>query len=127
MSQYNWMVFIVALVAPFASGQTVSGPCDSLVPTVTTADIFLFEDTQEELTADSAAADPFFTQLHAKATNALIEAHGDVFDFVGFFVSSDPPRAQTGYTSYYSIVNDVSGLGMNMFNARSSLGWSMRN
>ena len=86
---------------------------------VTTQDFFLFEDSAGLL------AGPYgFSQLQTmmvKATNALMAQQGDVFDFVGFWLSYKP-SSTIGAAFYLGIENDVSGIGQGAFNSRPSLG-----
>ena len=56
------------------------------VPTVTQADIFLFEDTAGLLLTNYSNGQR--NNLMAQATNALLVSEGDVFDFVGFFYNT---------------------------------------
>ena len=89
------------------------------VPTVTAADIFPFEDTASLLQTNFTNCDLFL--LMAQATNAVLAANGDNFDFVGFFINF-PPDHQIGSAFYLGLENATSGLGQGNFNFRPQLG-----
>ena len=93
----------------------VTGP----VPTVTCKDIFAFEDTDGVLLTDYTDCE--IADLMVDASNALMTAHGDNFDFIGFFVNFDPFK-KIGRAFYFDIENDVSGLGLPLFNDRAFYG-----
>ena len=89
------------------------------VPTVTAADITPFEDSASLLLTNFS--DCQLIDLMADATNAVLAAEGDNFDFIGFFVNFTPDH-QIGSAFYASLENDVSGIGLNIFNLRLSRG-----
>ncbi|MEE8169405.1 MAG: hypothetical protein V3T70_02545 [Phycisphaerae bacterium] len=89
------------------------------VPTVTTSDIFPFEDSASVLITNFSDAQ--LIDLMADATNALLATHGDNFDFVGFFVNFVPDH-QIGSAFYAGLENDVSGIGLSLANNRAAAG-----
>jgi len=105
-------------VRPAATGR--GGPVLAVnVPTVTTADIFPFEDTASILLTNFSNCQLF--NLMTQATNALLAAEGDNFDLVGFFVNFTPNH-QIGSAFYLGLENSITGLGQGSFNFRPSLG-----
>ncbi|MEE8170724.1 MAG: hypothetical protein V3T70_09265, partial [Phycisphaerae bacterium] len=104
-------------VAPRGAGGF--GVRDGDVLMVTTSDIFPFEDSASVLTTNFSDAQLF--DLMTDATNALLAAHGDNFDFVGFFLNF-VPNHQFGAAFYLSLENDVSGIGLDFFNFRAAVG-----
>ncbi len=115
-------------VLPKVAPRTQFGPAGKAiaggptVPVVTADDIFLFEDTADIL-ATTDFTDGELFGLMADATNQVLAAHGDNFDFVGFFLNFDAHH-QIGAAFYLGIENDVEGIGLSPFNFRSSLGVS---
>ena len=91
------------------------------VPTVTQADIFPWEDTAQLLLTNFS--DGALFDLMASASNDLLTAHGDNFDFVAFFLNFDADH-QLGSAFYLGIFSDVTGLGDTAFDFRASLGLS---
>jgi len=89
------------------------------VPTVTTADIFPFEDSASLLLTNFTQGQ--LANLMAQATNALLAVEGDNFDFVGFFLNFAPTPPH-GLSVYRGLENTVSGIGQGVFNARPALG-----
>ena len=63
----------------------------------------------------------------ADVANAVMAVHGDEFDFIGVWLNFDPHHT-IGSAVYFSIENDVSGIGINpdvgteIFNSRPELG-----
>ena len=94
-------------IPPIAPRQANAGPVDP-TPCLTVDHIFLFEDTDQVLISDFS--DGELLALMADAANALMAAHGDVYDFVGYFVNFDPHHL-IGAAFYMPIFNDVMGIG----------------
>ena len=94
---------------------------------VTADDLFLYEDTNSLLLTDFSNGD--LISLMADAANALLIAHGDNFDFVGFWLNFAPHHT-IGAAFYKLIENDVLGIGdvgapigePTLFNIRPDLG-----
>lgn len=106
---------------PQVAGRTVFGGHlrGGGVPTVTTADITPFEDSASLLLTNFS--DGELLGLMAQATNDVIAAEGDNFDFVGFFVNFIPDH-QIGAAFYAGLENDVSGIGLGIGNDRPAAG-----
>ncbi len=85
---------------------------------VTGADLFAYEDTNALLQQpfDFGVAVPFMIE----AANALVAAHGDSFDFVGFLTNYDPGQILSVF--YSPISNDVQGIGQSLFDDSVALG-----
>ena len=87
--------------------------------------IFPFEDTNSVLIGAASPGELF--ALMADAANAVVAAHGDDFDFVGYWMNFDP-SFQLGAAFYLPIQNDVLGIGdpslagTPIFNQGSALG-----
>lgn len=88
-------------------------------PTMTCKDIFAYEDTGGLLLTDYTEAD--FVDLMVDAANAVMVAHGDNFDFIGFFVNFDPFK-KFGRAFYFGIENNTLGIGQGLFNDRAFYG-----
>jgi hypothetical protein len=82
-------------------------PADG-VRCVTREHIFTYEDS-ERLLADLYDPAELY-DLMVDAANALIAAHGDEFDFVGFWTNFDPGLL-LGTAFYFQVSNDVLGIG----------------
>lgn len=89
------------------------------VPTVTPSDIFPFEDSASLLTTNFSDGQLF--NLMAQASNALMSAHGDNYDFIGFFLNFVPDH-QIGSAFYLGLENTTTGLGQGTFNFRPNFG-----
>ena len=61
--------------------------------------------------------------LMADAANAVLAAHGDNFDFIGYWVNFEPHH-RIGAAFYMQLVNDVQGIGSSIFDRRQSLGFA---
>ncbi len=85
------------------------------VPVVTRADVFLYEDSGDVLSFEHVPADVHVI-LH-DASEAVIAAHGDVFDFIGFFSNFDF-HGPTATAMNYRLYNDVTGIGMLVSDSR---------
>ncbi|MCH8879499.1 MAG: hypothetical protein IID34_06400, partial [Planctomycetes bacterium] len=83
------------------------------------ADLFLFEDTAGLLL--TAFSNAQLDVLMVQAANAVLAAHGDNFDFIGFWLDF-VPHHQIGAAFYLGMENDVSGIGLLIFNHRTSYG-----
>ncbi|MFQ5462492.1 MAG: hypothetical protein ACE5E5_07675 [Phycisphaerae bacterium] len=110
---------------PEVAPRTRFGPADNnlggfVVPTVTPSDIFPFEDSADLIASTNFSSGALFG-LMAMATNEVLAAHGDNFDFVAFFINF-VPNHQIGAAFYLGIENDVSGIGLNTFNNRPAFG-----
>lgn len=81
--------------------------------------IFRFEDSDELLLNNFSAG--ALLDLMAQAANAVVAAHGDNFDFVGFWTNFVPHHT-IGAAFYHAIENDVNGIGLGLFNNRSAEG-----
>lgn len=104
-------------------GRGPSGP-----QAVSPDDIFAYEDSASLLLTNFSFDD--LEMLMVDAANALMLAHGDSFDFVGFFLNFTPDHT-IGAAFYSPIENDINGVGdmggflglpNPTFNLRSSLG-----
>ena len=95
--------------------QLAGGPQQCL----TGAHIFAFEDTQQLLLTNfsNAALLDFMSQ----GANALLAAHGDNFDFIGFWVNFTPHHT-VGAAFFSFVENDVSGIGLDIFDDRVAKG-----
>ncbi len=114
-----------AVKLPEVEPRTRFGPTESnvagfIVPTVTPSDIFVYEDSTDLLASTNFSSGALFA-LMANATNEVLAAHGDNFDFVAFFLNFVPDH-QIGAAFYLGIENDVAGIGLNPFNNRPSFG-----
>ena len=70
--------------------------------------IFAFEDTDSVLLTNYSNAQ--LVDLMVEASNALLAARGDIFDFIGFWVNFNPDHLLG--TAFYKLVsNDVLGIG----------------
>jgi hypothetical protein len=92
-------------IPPIAPRPANAGPVDP-TPCLTVDHFFLFEDTDQVLVSDFS--DGELIAVLADAANALMAVHGDVYDFIGFFLNFYPDH----YRAYYvTIFNDVTGIG----------------
>ncbi len=81
--------------------------------------IFAYEDTDQVLLTNFSTGE--LIGLMNDATNAVIQAWGDNYDFIGFWVNFTPHH-QIGAAFYLGIENDVLGIGNSVFNARPDFG-----
>ena len=94
-------------------------------PCLSTLHVFPFEDTAQVLLTNFS--DGQLLNLMADGANALMAAHGDNFDFIGYWLNFVPDHT-IGSAFYMPIENDVSGIGdpstvgTPIFNNRVSLG-----
>ena len=86
---------------------------------LTTDHIFPFEDTDGLLLTGFSTGQ--LIDLMVVAANEVMTAHGDNFDFVGFWVNFVPDH-QVGSAFYMGIENTVSGLGNGLFDNRAGMG-----
>jgi hypothetical protein len=86
---------------------------------LTTDDIYLFEDTDELLLTDFTVEQ--IKNLMASAVNDLMSVHGDIYDYAGFWLNFDPHHT-IGGAFFWSIENDVSGIGRELFDYRPDYG-----
>ena len=79
------------------------------MPCLSPAHVFAFEDTDEILLSNYSTGQ--LIDLMASGANALMAAHGDVFDFVGFWLNFAPHHV-IGTAAYIALENDVTGIGV---------------
>ncbi len=95
------------------------------LPCLSAAHVFPFEDTDQLLLTNFS--DGELLGIMADAANAMIAAHGDVYDFIGYFLNFDADHT-IGAAFYMPIFNDVAGIGdpstvgTPIFDNRASLG-----
>lgn len=89
------------------------------VPVVTADDVFPYEDSAGLLLTNFSTTDLLL--FMGQAANALMVEHGDNFDLAGFFVNFTPNH-QIGSAFYFGLANDVSGIGLEIFQDRASWG-----
>jgi hypothetical protein len=87
--------------------------------TLTTNDVFIYEDS-DDLLVSNFTDDELFLFM-GDATTALIDKHGDNFDFVGFFINFQADH-QLGAAFYLGLENLVDGIGLNNFIRRALWG-----
>ena len=104
----------IPVVAPGNARRAAGSPL-----CLTPEQIFPFEDTGGLLLTNFSTGQ--LLDLMAVAANDVMAAHGDNFDFVGFWVNFVPDH-QIGAAFYAGIENTVSGLGHNLFNNRANMG-----
>lgn len=92
-----------------------AGGASTMIP----ADIFPFEDSNSVLLSNFSNGQMF--SLMIDATNAVLSSHGDNFDFVAFFINF-VPHHQIGGAFYAGVENNVSGIGLSIFNNRAANG-----
>ena len=92
----------IPVVAPRQEG--TAGPPRCL----TREHVFPFEDTSSLLLTNFDTCQLF--ALMTDAANALLTAHGDNYDFIGYFLSFAPAN-QIGAAFYAGIENEVTGIG----------------
>lgn len=95
------------------------GAAAAVTPLATQDDLFLYEDSAGVLLTNYSDAQ--LNTLMADATNALLSEHGDNFDFVAFFVDFGAFR-QIGGAFFNFLENDVTGIGLPIFNDRPFFG-----
>ncbi len=83
-------------------------PAGSPQQCLTPEHIFPYEDTNELLLTNFSSAE--LTNLMVEAANSLLATHGDIYDFIGFWVNFDPDHL-IGAAFYKLISNDVEGIG----------------
>ncbi len=110
-------------VPPIPAVRKLAGP--PVAPCLSPAHIFPFEDSDQVLLANYSNAQ--IVNLMVEAANSLMAVHGDIYDFVGFWVNFVPHHT-IGTAFYKFIENDVSGIGdpstvgTPIFNLRPQLG-----
>lgn len=100
-------------------GGPAGGVAGGGIPTVTSDDIFLYEDTSQVLLSNFGFGQ--LTNLMVDAANDLLAIHGDNFDFIGYFLNFVPDH-QIGGAFYQPIFNDVQGIGLGQSNLRNAYG-----
>ena len=89
------------------------------------AHVFPFEDTNQILLTDFSSGE--LVDLMATAANGLLAVHGDIYDFVGFWLNF-PPHHVYGTAAYIALENDATGIGVQsavgteLFNRRPDYG-----
>ena len=81
--------------------------------------IFPFEDTNSVLLTNFSDVQLFLLLLDA--VNALLATHGDNYDFAGFWLNFVPHHT-IGTAFYVGVLNDVSGLGLDIFDNHAQFG-----
>ena len=79
-----------------------------VAPCLTPQQIFPFEDTDQILLTNFTVAQ--LVDILVQATNAMLAAHGDNYDFVGYWMNFAPHHT-LGTAAYMLIRNDVLGIG----------------
>ncbi len=81
--------------------------------------IFPFEDTNSVLLTNFTEIQLFLLLLDA--TNTMLATHGDNYDFVGFWLNYTPHHT-IGTAFYVGVKNDVSGIGLGIFDNHNQFG-----
>ncbi len=111
------------VIPPIRQGRPRTG--SSTLPCLSPAHIFPFEDTGEILLSDYSSGQ--LIDMMVSAANDLMAVHGDIFDFVGFWLNFAPHHVY-GTAAYVALENDVTGIGVPggvepaLFNRRPELG-----
>jgi hypothetical protein len=114
---------VTRAITPIRRGQPRTGL--GALPCLSPAHIFPFEDTNQILLTDFSTGQ--LIDLMASAANELMAAHGDIYDFVGFWLNFAPHHVY-GMAAYIALENDVTGIGVHsaigteLFNLRADLG-----
>ena len=87
--------------------------------TLTGLDLWLYPDVNNLLVSDFS--DGALFNLMTQASNDLMTAHGDQFDFYSFWLSYGAHH-QIGAAFYLGIENDCGGIGSGFYNSRPSFG-----
>jgi len=104
----------IPLIPP-GPGRSGSGSPPCLAPT----QILPYEDRDQILLSDYSPGQ--LIDLMVSAANELMATHGDIFDFVGYWLNF-VPHHQYGTAAYVGLENDVTGIGDELFNLREALG-----
>jgi|GEM_PF-6135599 len=91
---------------------------------LTTADLYPFEDTDQLLLTDWTLEQ--IMDLMVTAANDLLSTYGDNYDFIGFWLNFEPHHRYGG-AFFWSLENDVLGIGKDLFNYRSDYGLAGEN
>ncbi len=111
------------MIHPIRRGQPRTGR--GAMPCLTPAHIFPLEDTGQILLTDYSTGQ--LIDLMASAANDLMAVHGDIYDFVGFWLNFAPHHT-IGTAAYIGLENDVTGIGVQsavgteLFNRRGDFG-----
>lgn len=111
------------VISPIQQGQPRTG--SGIMPCLSPAHIFPFEDTNQILLTDYSTGQ--LLDLMVSAANDLMAAHGDIYDFVGFWLNFAPHHV-IGTAAYVGLENDVTGIGVQsavgteLFNLRADMG-----
>ena len=97
------------VISPIQRGQPRTG--SGIMPCLSPAHIFPFEDTNQLLLTDYSTGQ--LLDLMVSAANDLMAAHGDIYDFVGFWLNFAPHHV-IGTAAYIGLENDVTGIGIQM-------------
>ena len=81
--------------------------------------VFAFEDTDGLLLTNYSTGQ--LLALMTEAANAVLAAHGDNYDFIGYWVNFEPHH-KIGGAFYALIENNVRGIGLGPFNRRPEYG-----
>jgi hypothetical protein len=82
--------------------------------------VWLFED-EDRILLEEGHSFADLRALYVDAANEVIAAHGDRFDFFTFFTNFEPAW-QVGGAHYSGIRNDVTGIGLPLYDSHASLG-----
>lgn len=111
------------VIPPIRRGQPRTG--SGIMPCLSPAHIFPYEDTNQILLTDYSTGQ--LIDLMVSAANDLMAAHGDIYDFVGFWLNFAPHHT-IGTAAYIGLENDVTGIGVQsavgteLFNRRVDFG-----
>ncbi|MHC4066989.1 MAG: IPTL-CTERM sorting domain-containing protein [Planctomycetota bacterium] len=111
------------VIPPIRPGQPRTG--SGIMPCLSPAHIFPFEDTNQILLTDFSTGQ--LIDLMVTAANDLMATHGDIYDFVGFWLNFAPHHV-IGTAAYIGLENDVTGIGVQsavgteLFNRRPDFG-----
>jgi hypothetical protein len=111
------------LIPPIRAGRPRTGPGATL--DLLPEQVFPFEDTDQLLLSDFSNGQ--LIDLMASAANDLMAVHGDIYDFVGYWLNFTPHHT-VGWAFYLGLENDVTGIGdpsgtgSELFNRRPDFG-----
>jgi hypothetical protein len=81
--------------------------------------VFAFEDTNQILLSDFSNGQ--LIALMVSAANELMATHGDLYDFIGYWLNFTPHHT-VGWAFYLTLENDVTGIGRELLNNRAAYG-----
>ncbi len=134
-SHDEWLAEFQAAVARGEVVDPTSRPLPMVAPgrprSATAADcglsreqIFAFEDTDRLLLTNYSTGQ--LLGLMTEAANTVLAAHGDNYDFIGYWVNFEPHH-KIGAAFYALIENNVRGIGLDPFNRRPDYGLAGEN